>query len=139
MYFEWKDEYRTGIEVIDKQHKHLMEIGARIFDLANADDGYDRYDDIMEVLNELRDYTVYHFGYEEQLMEKYNYERYEPHKFQHYFVIKKIEKFEKEKDEIDVNQKETILRLAEFISDWITNHILKEDMRYRELFMSRGV
>lgn len=139
MYFEWKDEYRTGIEVIDKQHKHLMEIGARIFDLANADDGYDRYDDIMEVLNELRDYTVYHFGYEEQLMEKYNYERYEPHKFQHYFVIKKIEKFEKEKDEIDVNQKETILRLAEFISDWITNHILKEDMRYRKLFMSRGV
>ena len=69
MYFEWKDEYRTGIEVIDKQHKHLMEIGARIFDLANADDGYDRYDDIMEVLNELRDYTIYHFGYEEKLME----------------------------------------------------------------------
>ena len=34
MYFEWREEYRTGIDAIDKQHRHLLEIGAKIFDLA---------------------------------------------------------------------------------------------------------
>jgi len=128
MYFKWKDEYCTGIEAIDNQHRHLMEIGSKIFDLAYADDGCDHYDEIMEVLGELKDYTVYHFGYEEELMVRYGYERYEPHKFQHFFLTKKIEKFEEEKQEIDDRQKDTILKLAEFLSDWVTNHILKEDM-----------
>ncbi|NLH95857.1 MAG: hemerythrin family protein [Clostridiaceae bacterium] len=138
MYFEWRDEYHTGIDAIDKQHRHLLGIGARIFELAQ-DDEYDRYDDIMEVLQELKEYTVYHFGYEEELMERYGYERYEPHKFQHFFLTKKIEKFEEEKHEIDDRQKETILKLAEFISDWVTNHILKEDMLYRDFFRSKGL
>ena len=139
MYFKWKDEYCTGIDAIDKQHKHLMDIGSRIFDLAYADDAFDRYDDIMEVLNELKDYTVYNFGYEEDLMERFKFEYYEQHKFQHFFLIKKIERFEKEKHDIDEKQGETILELAEFISDWITNHILKEDMRYKDFFKSKGL
>jgi hemerythrin len=137
MYFKWKEEYCTGIDVIDKQHKQLLEIGARIFDLANAKDGYDRYDEILEVLYELKDYTVYHFGFEEELMVKHGYEHYEPHKFQHYFVIKKINKFQNE--DIDSEQGETILKLAEFISDWISNHILVEDMKYKEFFIGNGV
>ncbi|NLK86366.1 MAG: hemerythrin family protein [Clostridiaceae bacterium] len=137
MYFKWKDEYATGIETIDAQHKQLLEIGARIFILAELDDGYDHYDEIMEVLGELKDYTQYHFGYEEQLMETNGYERYENQKFQHFFVIKKIEKFQS--SDIDDRQKETIIGLAEFISDWIINHILKEDMQYREFFISRGI
>ncbi len=137
MYFKWKDEYSTGIGSIDNQHKQLLEIGARIFDLAETDNGYDRYDEIMEVLGELKNYTEYHFGYEEKLMESYGYERFENQKFQHFFVIKKIEKFLK--NDIDEKQKETILGLAEFISDWIINHILKEDMMYRDFFLSRGV
>jgi hemerythrin len=139
MYFKWKEEYSTGIDAIDRQHRHLMEIGTRIFDLAYAADGCDHYDEIMEVLGELKDYTVYHFGYEEKLMDQYNYDRYEPHKFQHYFLIKKIDKFEKEKYDLEEKQNETILKLAEFISDWITNHILKEDMLYKELFINKGL
>jgi len=137
MYFKWKDEYCTGIDVIDRQHKHLFEIGSRIFELADIDDGFDHYDEIMDVLAELKDYTEYHFGYEENLMMKYGYENYEQHKFQHFFVIKKISKFESE--DVDEKQRETAIGLAEFISDWITNHILKEDMKYRESFINKGL
>jgi hemerythrin len=113
VYFKWKDEYNIGIEGIDNQHRHLFEIGARIYDLANANDAYDHYDEIMDVLRELKDYTVYHFGHEENLMEKHGYEHYENHKFQHYFVIKKIQKFEEEN--IDEKQNEIILKLVTFI------------------------
>lgn len=137
VFFKWKDEYSIGIDVIDKQHKHLMEIGSRIMDLADTNDGVDNYDEIVDVLQELKQYTVYHFGYEEEIMQKLEYEHYNSHKFEHYFVIKKIQKFEQE--DLDEKQSETILKLVEFISDWIANHILQEDMKYKSLFISKGV
>lgn len=136
-FFKWKDEYSTGIDVIDKQHRQLLKIGSRIMDLADAKEGVDNYDAIVEVLQELKEYTVYHFGYEEEIMQRLEYEHYSSHKFEHYFVIKKIQKFEKE--DLDEKQSETILKLVEFISDWISNHILQEDMKYKSLFISRGV
>ncbi len=137
MYFKWKDEYSVGIETIDNQHKHLFEIGLRIVDLANANDKYDHYDEIMQVIQELKDYTVYHFGFEEELMEKFEYGDYEKHKFHHFFAVKKIQKFGKE--DFDENQKETIMKLVAFISDWISNHILHEDQKYKELFIEKGI
>lgn len=137
MYFEWKNQYSVGITEIDKQHRKLFEIGSRINDLAFAKDGYDHYDEIMEVLHELRDYTEYHFNYEEKLMDQYGYESIEKHKFEHFFVVKKLKKFEN--DDLEFNQKELVLSLMEFISNWISDHILKEDMTYSDFFHSKGV
>ncbi len=137
MFFNWKNDYSIGIDVIDKQHRHLLEIGSRIMDLADAKDGFDHYDEIIKVLQELKEYTVYHFGFEEEMMQRYGYEHYDTHKFEHYFVIKKIQKFERE--DLDEKQSETILKLAEFISDWIANHILYEDMKYKSFFISKGI
>lgn len=58
-------------------------------------------------------------------------------KFEHHFVIKKIDKFEKR--DIDAKQSETIIDLVVFVSDWISSHILKEDMMYKSFFNSKGV
>jgi len=135
MYFNWKDEYAVGIETIDRQHRHLFEIGGRLVDLANDD--YDHYDEIMEVIQELKDYTVYHFGFEEELMQKYGYPDYETHKFHHFFAMKKIQKFEEE--DFDLNQKEAVMKLVAFISDWVSNHILNEDQKYKDFFIEKGV
>ncbi len=137
MYFEWKQEYSVNIAEIDKQHIRLFEIGAAINDLARAKDGFDRYDDIMDVLHELREYTEFHFRYEEDMLEKYGYERFEAQKFEHHFVIRKIRKFEDAN--IEDQQKETILNLVSFVSDWISSHILKEDMMYKNYINSKGV
>jgi hemerythrin len=137
MMFEWKNEYGVQIAEIDKQHKRLFNIGARINDLVYAKDEFDHYDEIMTVMNELLDYTEYHFNYEEKLMEEYQYENFETQKFEHFFLLKKIRKMLDA--DIDRKQGEAVLNLAAFISDWITNHILKEDMKYREFFNNKGV
>ena len=31
--FEWNDDYSVGIEEIDKQHKHLIGIGAELMEM----------------------------------------------------------------------------------------------------------
>jgi hemerythrin len=70
-------------------------------------------------------------------MEEYQYENFETQKFEHFFLLKKIRKMLDA--DIDRKQGEAVLNLAAFISDWITNHILKEDMKYREFFNNKGV
>lgn len=137
MYFEWKDTYSVNVAEIDKQHSKLFEIGGEIADLVLAKDGYDHYDDIVDILQKLKEYTLYHFGYEDKLMEQYGYQEAESHKVEHMYLISKLEKLQ-EKD-IDTKQKEAVIELITFISDWIAGHILKTDMRYKEFFNEQGI
>lgn len=137
MVFKWKDLYSCNIAEIDNQHKKLFEIGSRIFTLASLKDGYDHYDEIIAILEQLKDYTVYHFNYEEKLMESYKYENHETHKIQHDFFIKKLQKLEKR--DIEGKQNESLMEIIAFVADWISGHILKTDMQYKEFFNSRGI
>lgn len=137
MYFEWKDTYCVNVAGVDKQHKKMFKIGGAISDLVLARDQYDHYDEIMDILQELKDYTLYHFDYEEKLMEKYGYKELESHKIEHIFMIKKLQRIQNK--DIDTNQKEATVDLIAFVSDWIAGHILKTDMRYKEYFNEEGI
>lgn len=135
--FRWKDAYSVNIAEINKQHKELFRIGGKIADLVNANDDQDHFDEIMVILQRLEEYTIYHFEYEEKLMEQYGYVETDSHKIEHLFLIKKLKKFENK--DIDTEQKEAVVELVTFISDWIAGHILKTDMKYKEFFNSRGL
>ena len=130
--FEWKDIYSVNVPEIDKQHRELFRIGGQIADLVLAKDDYDHFDEIMIILNQLKDYTLYHFQYEEKLMEKYGYEETDFHKIEHLFLTKKIQKFEDQ--DLDEKQGEDVVELVTFISYWISGHILKSDMKYKDFF-----
>lgn len=135
--FKWRDELTVGIKEIDNQHKKLLEIGDRIYQLAMLKDDYDHYDEIMEILDELKNYTLYHFNYEEQLMDKYSLDAAETHKFQHYFFVKKIQSIEKK--DIDKAQDQAVIEILNFVSDWISSHILNTDKDYFVQLKNKGV
>jgi len=137
MYFEWKDSYSVNVAEIDKQHRKMFEIGGRISDLVLANDGYDHYDEIMSILQELTEYTVYHFDFEEKLMEQHGYKDLDSHKFEHIFLTKKISKLQGK--DIDTDQKNATVDLIAFVSDWIAGHILQTDMKYKDHFNSVGI
>lgn len=128
--FIWKDDYNTGIEEIDNQHKRLFELGSQIFELVNLKDGLDHYDEIMSILNDLREYTIYHFDYEENYMKSINYNDLKNHKELHDKLIDKISNIETK--DIDMEQNTVLIQLLDFIANWIGNHILKEDFKYVE-------
>lgn len=134
--FKWQDSFSSGIEEIDNQHRKLIEIGSRVYDTALLNDDYDHYDELMAILQELVDYTQYHFGYEEELFEKYNYEKAFEHKIEHEFFIKKLKKITSK--DLDNSQREAFFQLLDFLSDWITGHILGSDKEYRECFLKGG-
>lgn len=135
--FKWKNTYSCNITEIDRQHNKLFEIGSRIYDTASLQDNYDHYDEIMLILKELTDYTVYHFRYEEELMVKYGYANYEEHKIEHDFFEKKILRIARK--DLEGNQNETLMEIVKFVADWISGHILKSDMGYKDYLKSNGV
>ncbi|OAA84936.1 bacteriohemerythrin [Clostridium ljungdahlii] len=129
MAFNWKEEFNLNIDEIDKQHKKLMAIGKKAYDIAIIDDGYDRYDEIMTILDELLEYTKYHFEYEENMLKKYNYDHIHDQEEEHGFYIYKINEVASRED-IDDNQKKVILEIIDFLSEWISNHIMIADKKY---------
>lgn len=132
MAFEWKERYKLNVGEVDKQHIKLFEIGARVYDLARLDDVYDRYDEIMEVIHELLEYTQYHFNYEESFMKKHDFDQLPQHVKQHKYFVAKVKSLLTR--EIDDEQKETLQDIVEFLSQWVSSHIMIEDRKYTTLF-----
>ena len=124
--FNWKDEYYTGVDFIDEQHKKLFEIAGRAYDVYKNDFIVDKFDRIVEIINELKDYTEYHFGQEEAFMMKNNYKKFLSHKVEHDDLMKDINGIDFSK--IDKDQEKSLLDLINFVIDWIQNHILKVDL-----------
>ena len=124
--FEMKEKYKTGIEHIDVEHEKLFEIGERAYQLLIDKYDMDKYDKIVGVIEELKEYTVYHFNDEEEYMMSINYKRLFTQKIDHAFFIKKIEEVNLNK--IDENQDEAIMGILTFLNDWLINHILEKDL-----------
>ena len=123
--FEWKEEYVIGIDNIDEQHKKIFEIAGRAYSLLKNDFYVDKYDKIVGILGELRDYTIYHFKFEEEYMLKIGYKRYFSQKVEHDDFTAKIKSFNLEK--IDKDQDAYIMEIIEFITEWLVGHILVKD------------
>ena len=122
---EWNDSYKTGHSLIDTQHKRLFEIGAEAEALLKDEFAFDKYDDIMTVMNELKEYTLYHFKCEEGLMEASNYKGINAHKLIHIGFIAKIEDVLNR--DIDENQSAVLLQTLDFVIEWIIDHIKETD------------
>ena len=123
--YEFKDEFLTGIEQIDQEHKKLFEIADQLYTLKNQEFIPDKYDNIREILNQLKDYTMTHFDHEEAYMESIGYKRMFTQKVQHDELRHTINQWRL--DEIDENQDEAIDEMLKVVTDWLVDHILHQD------------
>ena len=123
--YQFKDEYRTGIDSIDEEHKKLFEIADRAYVTLMDDFITDKYDYIVDILKELKEYAATHFKHEEEYMRGIRYKKLFSHKALHEDFIEKISEYDL--DKVDENQKQAILDILEFLNDWLVHHILEED------------
>jgi len=122
---KWNDEYSIGIQLIDAQHEHLFEIGNSALALLNNHTGVDKYPELVQIVEDLFQYTKYHFKCEERYMLENNYGGYSNQKIEHDNFIKKLDSYNLSKP--DQNHDKYIMELILFIFDWILEHILKKD------------
>lgn len=132
-YFRWKDEYSVGIDSIDQQHKKLINL---INNLQTAVDFSTGEQFEREALNELVEYTVTHFRYEEDLMEEHQYPDFESHRAQH---DKMVEKVTQVLNNYQQNKDNAMKDAVAFLKSWLINHINGTDKQYSEYLIEKGV
>lgn len=123
--YEMKDEYLTGIELIDREHRRLFELAEEAYQLQKNEFIPDKYDHLKSILQELKDYTIMHFTHEEEYMESIQYKKMFTQKIQHEEFRHKLEEFTFE--DLDENSNEMITKILNFLADWLINHILYTD------------
>ncbi len=123
--FEFTDKYKTGIELVDTEHKRLFEIISDTNDIIHAEYLHDKYDEIVRILGELKDYTVMHFADEEEYMKSIGYDGLAAQQRAHEAFVDKLNDINFE--DIDNNQEEYLNDLIEYLLGWLINHILKVD------------
>ena len=130
MKYEFTKDYHTGIDFIDEEHAKLFEIANRAYDLLTNQFVTDKYDAIVAVLEELRDYTKYHFNHEEEYMKSINYSKRFSQLHQHTQFINKLESYNLKA--IAVNQQEGLLEILDFLALWLQGHIKGMDKKIGE-------
>lgn len=120
----WQDDLNTGIEVIDHQHMRIVEM---INHLHIAQKSMERIA-VAEVIDELIDYTISHFAFEEELMEEAGYPFSHAHKRVHEVFAKRVTeyrmRFQAGEDVTD--------ELRNMLARWLFNHIRGDDKAYAE-------
>lgn len=121
----WSDDLNTGISVIDKQHHRIVQY---INDLDDVSASHDR-DQLGHVLQELVDYTLSHFAFEESLMEEAGYLFVNGHKKVHEMFTRRVSAFMQR-----FNMGEDITdELLSTLRSWLINHIKTDDDDYSEV------
>lgn len=132
-FVEWSnDALSVGIEEIDEQHKVLVELINRMHDAIHKRHGSDV---VKGILAELADYTRIHFTVEESLMRILNYPGYEEHKEIHEELLNHVIEL---KEKVESGKTAIGFELMHFLKNWLTKHIMEEDMQYSGFFLAAG-
>lgn len=129
---KWKPSYALGIDIIDEQHKHLFDLAEGAEALLELPDHMDKYDEIISLVQELKDYVRYHFQEEEKLLLEMKYNRYFAHHVHHQDFIEEMEKIDIYA--LDDHQKEELLKITSLVTSWLVEHVLVEDIKWSEYY-----
>ncbi|MDR3543466.1 MAG: bacteriohemerythrin [Desulfosporosinus sp.] len=122
----WDIKYSVGIDKIDKQHQKLVLLLNTVYDTMKDGNGQDRLE---QILNELVEYTDYHFKYEEELFERYSYLDKTTHIKEHKDLREKVINF---KDNIQLGEGVVTQEILKFLIDWLVKHVLISDKEYSQ-------
>lgn len=138
--FAFTDKYKTGIDFVDEQHQVLFDIIREANNLVQEKMLHDKYDEILDILDELHDYTEKHFRDEEDYMKRVGYPGLSQQKNAHSVFIDRLVKLDiGDMDFIDEHQQEYLEDLIIYLLDWLTHHILMEDKAIGKWVKNKGL
>jgi len=121
---EWNDSFSVGVDIIDQDHKVLIDLINDTLAAAQTNN----LSDINSVFRKLEGYTSFHFAREEGMMAECGYENIEEHKVYHNKLIDDLDECRiSAMMSREVNEDSEICM---FLKNWLFQHILKEDMQY---------
>src|SRR5574343_34282 len=131
--FPWTANFETGIPEIDKQHQVLVCLLNRLVGhLAFQSEA----PELDAVLEELKNYTVYHFSTEEKFWHEHfrNDPWEEGHSKAHNDFIEKVVEFTERRAGRDLDS--MLEELVSFLTHWLAMHIIESDKRMAKVVLA---
>ena len=129
---EWSDSLSIGVELIDEQHKMLIQ---KLNDLSKALENRQGEVETVKALEFMVDYTDFHFSAEEKIMAEQNYPGLEHQKKQHAefkgHLNQLIEDYREEGP-----TKELVTSVNALLINWLIKHIHGVDLKLGEFLKS---
>ena len=130
---EWKqkgdyvftDEFLTGIEIIDEEHKELCKILGELHHIVVHEDTDDKHEEIVSLIKHFRNNFQVHVESEEAYMESIQYEELEVQRLAHDVFITRLKLMDL--DEFDMTKRRELEEFVEFLTEWLTTHIIQMD------------
>lgn len=129
----WSPMLSTDVQIIDDQHKKLIDLINKLNDAMNAGHGKEA---LKAVLTELVDYTVYHFGTEEKLMGQHKYADSTAHLGEHKKLVQDVSAF---KTKFEAGNAMISTEIMNFLRDWLSKHIMQTDKKFGKALNAAGV
>jgi hemerythrin len=119
----WSDQFNLGIEVIDKQHRIIMDYVNQFYDAYSNDRSRK---EIGKLIKKVTDYSLFHFSFEEDLQEKVGYPYLKPHKKSHAMIAKYMAEFQTRFE----NGEDISKEVDGLLGKWLFDHLKHDDADY---------
>jgi methyl-accepting chemotaxis protein len=122
-----------GLTEVDNQHKRLVDLINRLYRSMKLRKSREESG---RVLEELVEYTIIHFGFEEKLMKEHGYPDFDDHSAKHRDLVKQVGEF---KVKFSEGNATLSMDLMDFLKDWLLVHINVTDRKYAPFFKKIGI
>jgi len=130
---QWSDDLSVNIREIDEQHLRLINLINKLHAAMRSGKGMQA---TAAVLDELKQYTVFHFSSEEAMFEEHGYAGQVNHVATHKAFVQKVLDFEQQ---ILSGKSSVTMEVMNFLKDWLVKHIKGVDKKYSAFFNERGI
>lgn len=131
--YTWKEEYNTGVNFIDEQHKYFLNI---VRDLQEFIDNGICMDSASKIFFSLVHYAEHYLIQEEIYFKDYHFPSTNEHKELHAAFINRVIQF---KTDFEKDIAQTCQSMQEYLAEWFENHILKYDKEAIEYLRGKGL
>jgi len=122
--FKWDDSYLTGIEVLDHEHKKLIDDINRLHEeLIQQSERVQ----VSKALGNIETRMRAHFALEERLMKDRNYEFFQEHKDEHEQLLDWYTEYVLQY--LDGTRSSSRNSIEEILSYWVLKHISESDKK----------
>jgi hemerythrin len=133
-FIDWEKVPRVGVPIIDYEHKQLVVLINKLHHSVTS--GVVSKSELLQIMLDLFDYTVYHFNAEDKLMAEVGYPHRENHGKKHDNLQGEILDFASSFFEYEVDVREDLL---EVLKTWLVEHIIKSDKPIKLHIDKRGI
>jgi diguanylate cyclase (GGDEF)-like protein/hemerythrin-like metal-binding protein len=123
-HIDWKHDWDSGDQLIDRQHRGLLDLANEIISLSLSTS---QREPALALLARILQEIQEHFDYEESVLERIRYSGLDAHRTSHRLLAKRVIEL---KDEVMRGEAQTISIFVFVLEEVVVGHIQQEDTVY---------